>query len=189
VGVWFQGCSIHCPGCISHDTWEPGEPDEAVEVSSIVEWIAERGRVDGLTVSGGEPFDQPEALAALIDGFRAVSDPTVADVLVYSGYSASRLQRVHPDVWARPDAIVTGRFIAGRPGDATKGSDNQRVHVLTDLGRGRYAGEARARSGIQVATAGGSLWMIGIPAQGDMDDMLRRLRERGVELGDVSWRC
>ncbi len=61
LAVWFQGCSIRCPGCVSMDTWAPGRRRDGRAV-------LEPGRppsrnADGLTVTGGEPFDQPEALA------------------------------------------------------------------------------------------------------------------------------
>ena len=67
--MWFQGCSIRCRGCVSRDTWE-FRGDAWVEVDRLVAWIhsLDRDRLDGVTVSGGEPFDQPDALAALLDG-------------------------------------------------------------------------------------------------------------------------
>jgi anaerobic ribonucleoside-triphosphate reductase activating protein len=189
VGVWFQGCAIGCRGCISQDTWNPGNPDDAVPVENVLGWIQERGPVDGLTVSGGEPFDQSEALAALVEGFRALPTAAGADVLIYSGYTATALQRRHGDTWRIGDATITGPYLAARPGDALRGSGNQEIHLHTDLGQARYGSSPPAEGKVQVAATGGQLWMIGIPAPGDMAGLEERLSTRGVKLSDVSWRC
>lgn len=191
AGVWTQGCSIGCLGCISRDTWEPAVADQLVDIAELLDWIASCGPVDGLTVSGGEPFEQPEALTALLTGFRDATDNATTDVLLYSGFSAARVQREFPDICGLVDAVMTGPFVRGLPGDSTKGSGNQQLLTMTDLGRQRYRyeGDEAGQSGIQVAASGGSLWMIGIPVDGDMDQMQKRLAVRGVELSDVSWRC
>ncbi len=189
VGVWTQGCSIGCVGCISRDTWESAQADQLVDVEQLLEWITNCGPVDGLTVSGGEPFEQPEALTTLLTGFRDVTDNATTDVLLYSGFSAARVQREFPDICGLVDAVMTGPFVRGLPGDHTKGSANQQLLVVTALGRERYEGNADRRSGMQVAATGGSLWMIGIPVDGDMDKLQKRLAARGVELTDLSWRC
>ena len=59
VGVWLQGCSIRCAGCISPDTWDSHVNLTSTEqlARALAVWSPE---ADGLTVSGGEPFDQPE---------------------------------------------------------------------------------------------------------------------------------
>ena len=81
LGIWFQGCSIRCPGCISADTWGPGK--RRVGIAQLLEqltpWLAE---AEGITLSGGEPFDQFPALLALLQGLRQLAllrgaDPTI----------------------------------------------------------------------------------------------------------------
>ncbi len=103
VGVWFQGCSIRCPGCISVDTWDPalGQTAIADVARQLGDWA---GTADGLTVSGGEPFDQPAALEILLRVWRSLS-PTA--VLLFTGYD---LGAVGPWLEGHPgllDAIVT----------------------------------------------------------------------------------
>lgn len=187
VGVWFQGCSIHCPGCVSQDTWGLAEEEQLVDVADVLDVIAGAGPLDGLTVSGGEPFDQPGALAELLGGFRELGW-SEADVLIYSGYTTKMLRRRHADVLRLADAVITGPYRASHPGDARMGSGNQQTLLLTGLGRTRYS-QPPARPGFQAVAAGGSLWMIGIPESGDMETINQRLEQRGVVLHDVSWRC
>lgn len=189
IGIWFQGCTLQCRGCVSQDTWEVSNIADRVLVDEVLQWMIDRGPVDGLTISGGEPFQQPDALAQIISGFRIISDPARCDVVVYSGYSFSYLRRAFPEIAAAPDALITGRYMESSPGDGLRGSGNQQVHCLTDLGRERYSGRGRDAGRMQIAVTGGSVWMIGIPRREDMSRLEEALRSRGVELGSVSWRC
>ena len=87
IGIWFQGCSIRCKGCISADTWgtEKGRVsiDEVIKV--ISNWL---DTAEGITLSGGEPFEQPEALELLLTQLRT---RTNIDILVYSGHSFEKI--------------------------------------------------------------------------------------------------
>ena len=70
AAIWLQGCSIHCPGCVSRDTWAPAA--SLTEVAAVADWIEDQADdgLTGITVSGGEPLDQPEQLAALLTDLR-----------------------------------------------------------------------------------------------------------------------
>jgi len=184
IGLWTQGCTIRCPGCISPDTWAPGPGvTEVVQaVAVLAAWAAD---AEGLTVSGGEPFDQPDALAELLRGWRALSDD---DVLVFSGYPFARLE---PWIAAYPgliDALVAGPFLKGEPQTlALRGSDNQTLHLLTAAGRMRFAAYARPAAETDrrldvMFDEDGSVWFAGIPARGDFDRLRRRLRRAGPAL-------
>src|SRR4051812_41543155 len=69
IGIWFQGCSIGCPGCISQDTWEADE-SSLVDLTVVLDWCRHQiqGCPEGVTISGGEPFEQAAALVTLLDG-------------------------------------------------------------------------------------------------------------------------
>ncbi|MFN8753673.1 MAG: 4Fe-4S cluster-binding domain-containing protein, partial [Betaproteobacteria bacterium] len=101
IGLWTQGCSIGCKGCISQDTWDQDE-SRRVPVDTLVAWCrsACNDQLDGITISGGEPFDQPEALRALLEALWAwraeLSEPF--DILCYSGHPLRRLERQHGDI-------------------------------------------------------------------------------------------
>ncbi len=82
---------------------------------------------DGVTVSGGEPFQQPEALAALV---RALRDAGVDSVLVFTGYTLDELDGASLE---GIDVLVAGRYDPTRAVDGVPllSSDNQRLHLLT----------------------------------------------------------
>ncbi len=196
AGIWVQGCSVGCSGCISRDTWVPQEHHQT-EVDDVLAWVSDRlDHLDGVTVSGGEPFDQPEALGHLLEGLHLLRRrlPQAVDFLCFSGYPLSRLRRVHPRLLDLLDVVVSGPYVRRRAALLPlRGSSNQRVTPLTPLGEQRYAGldaaDAGVRPRMQVASSGDTLWYIGIPAPGDMERLDAMLRERGVEQGVVSWQA
>lgn len=68
IGLWLQGCALSCPGYVSRDTWAFAE-DRSLPLPALLSWcqdVASLG-LDGVTISGGEPFAQPEALLALLE--------------------------------------------------------------------------------------------------------------------------
>jgi len=175
VGIWFQGCSIHCAGCMSRDTWDPAPPDD----------------VDGITISGGEPFDQPAALAGLTRWLRERFDPDRIDVLVYSGYAHADLVAQHPGIVAELDVLITEPFRAQAAGTQLRwrGSPNQRLVALSDLGRRRYAEhlDAPADTGLQIDVHDGAVRLIGVPRPGDLVRIEQGLARRGIALDECSW--
>jgi anaerobic ribonucleoside-triphosphate reductase activating protein len=195
AGIWFQGCSIRCPGCVSVDTWRVDQRN-SVEVDDVLSWLLALPpeAVDGVTISGGEPTEQPAALAELlrgIDTWRAARSGMlpVLDVLVFTGREPGWLETVDAEVLHGTDAVVAGPFEAGQAGTAPlRGSDNQRLVALTALGRERYA-EARLppRNAMQVAVVDGGIWMIGIPLPGDLAGVQAVASGRGVRWRGTSW--
>ncbi|HZD69855.1 MAG TPA: 4Fe-4S cluster-binding domain-containing protein [Actinomycetes bacterium] len=196
IGLWLQGCSIRCPGCVSQDTWAP-DLARAVEVEVVLTWCQRLlvAGVDGVTISGGEPFDQPAALHALLAGLRARigldSKGPEVDLLCYSGYGERVLRRRHGTILGLLDAAIVGPYRRGAgEGSAWWGSANQRLVPLSELGRRRYAEGAPsgARRAMQVAVDDEGVWMIGVPRPGDMERLESLMQRRGVGLSQVSWR-
>ena len=130
--VWFQGCSLGCPGCFNPDTHAP-ESGNPTTVDDLVERILAQGEaIEGVTLSGGEPLEQPRAALALV---RAVRARTALSIVVFSGYAIDEIQAmpVGPDVLGAIDVLIDGRYQAPqRVGRGLRGSDNQRIHLLTD---------------------------------------------------------
>src|SRR5204862_5952107 len=94
IALWVQGCTIHCRGCVSRDTWAR-DPDKTIDVGNPLAWcrrVAPEGP-DGITISGGAPFEQPLGVRALLEGLgRWRHDARLDfDMLCYSGYPLTRL--------------------------------------------------------------------------------------------------
>jgi len=85
--VQVSGCSLNCSGCAFIQTHRL-ENGKLISISSIVsEVLAHRERHDGVTILGGEPFDQPEAVAELVSRLRNHG----IHVTIYSGYTIEQL--------------------------------------------------------------------------------------------------
>ncbi len=192
VGVWTQGCSIGCSGCVSVDTWNPnGGTGVAVsELTAHIEDLAVDS--DGITISGGEPFDQPEALLALLGGLREFVDRShrKMDILCYSGRNIHYLKRRHRQHLGLLDAVIAGPYVEEKASEhAWFGSDNQRLISLSSLGRERYGiGHESPSRKMQIQVdPGGSVWMIGVPRRGDIPRIEAGLAKRGISLEETSW--
>jgi anaerobic ribonucleoside-triphosphate reductase activating protein len=184
LGIWFQGCSIRCPGCISADTWGPGHRRIALHqlIADLQPWLSE---ADGITISGGEPFDQFDALFQLLTELRRLSP---ADILVYSGYSLEQLQPQLHKANGLIDALISDPYQQQRSQSmALRGSDNQRLSVLTNLGHERLASYERPLLPTDKALDlmfddDGSIWMAGIPQRDDLLRLRDLLEDQGHQL-------
>jgi anaerobic ribonucleoside-triphosphate reductase activating protein len=139
AALWVQGCSIRCPGCFNPHSWSfgGGEPLEWPALADAVRASAADHGIEGLTLLGGEPFDQAAPLAALAEAVRADG----LSVMTFTGYVLEDLQAAGREDWDRllaaTDLLVDGPYLAQRPERRRPwvGSDNQRFWFLTD----RYA--------------------------------------------------
>ena len=197
IGLWVQGCTIGCHGCVSQDTW-PSDPSKTIAVRDLLAWckrVASAG-LDGITISGGEPFQQPEGLRALLEGLHAWRRAAKLDfdLLCYSGYPLKTLERKHAKLLALLDAVIPEPYVDHLPqGHVWRGSSNQPLVPLSERGRARYADHVDATSDatgkrMQAAIEGGRVWMIGIPGRGDMAQVEALCASRGLALSKVSWR-
>jgi len=139
ASVYFQGCAIRCPGCQSPHLWDASGGME-VHVTQVARTLIATGLP--ISILGGEPFDQPAALAQLVMVLKGAG----RHVIIYSGYTYEQLiERDDADgnnrmVLALADVLVDGPFIWQQddPFVQYRGSRNQRP---IDLVATRRAGE------------------------------------------------
>jgi anaerobic ribonucleoside-triphosphate reductase activating protein len=138
--IWVQGCTLGCPGCFNPQT-HPPDGGELVPVDGLFERIAALGdTIEGISVSGGEPLQQPRPLLALL---RRVRRETPLSVLVFTGYAWEEIQRIPAAgaLLACVDMLIAGRYddsqrlaLENVEERFLRSSANQTVHLLT----GRY---------------------------------------------------
>lgn len=128
--VWVQGCSIRCPGCVNPHLFEPGG-SQAVPAVLAAEVLT--AGVEGLTLLGGEPFDQADGCAELAERVRTAG----IGVITFTGYEHQVL-RSGLKPWKRlldaTDLLVDGPYRHQLP-EADRGlvgSRNQRFVHLTE---------------------------------------------------------
>jgi anaerobic ribonucleoside-triphosphate reductase activating protein len=102
------------------------------------------------------------------------------------------LQEAFAPILALLDALIPEPFHAHRPTRLIwRGSANQPLIPLSALGEERYAPYQHReveRRPFQIVVDAEQVWGIGIPGPGDLEDLEQHCAERGVHLGDASWR-
>ena len=181
VALWVRGCQIGCVGCMTKYLWPHGE---ARPIEPLVEQLGSLlQKCDGLTISGGEPFDQCDELCFLIDRLRADND---VHVFCYSGYRLPRLQEREESrrLLERLDMLMDGPYVDTRPTEKPwRGSDNQQLHLLSERAKAEKIEEADWRQLQLQPMNGGAVRLIGIPKRGDIGRLRTALAEKGLQLG------
>lgn len=126
--VQVAGCSIRCPGCYVPETHEAANGKTTAVAVIVAEILANRADHDGVTILGGEPFDQPAAIAELVARLKDLD----LHVVVYTGYTLETLlekkdKRIEK-VLKMIDLLIDGPFIRelGNRAGEYRGSTNQR---------------------------------------------------------------
>jgi anaerobic ribonucleoside-triphosphate reductase activating protein len=152
--MWVQGCSHRCTLRCLNPQYLSQKGGFLLPVDELVDHIAALARhysdLEGITVLGGEPFEQDSALAKLAEGVRALGLSTMA----YSGHPMEKLEG--SAALAKLDVLVDGPFLPefAEPTLVWRGSSNQQVRALSD----RYTPDelvaAMAEQGRSVSLSG-----------------------------------
>jgi len=163
-GVWVAGCNRNCPGCIAPEAHDMTKGDP-ISVAALA-WEIITSGADGITVSGGEPFLQAQALAQMLQIVRGKRD---IGVIVYTGYLREELSGVADAelLLEQTDLLIDGPYIQQLDdGKSLRGSSNQKVHALTPRYADQlhlYGAEGREQ---QVFHHGAAVHQVGIPTNG-----------------------
>ena len=117
--VFTQGCPHHCKGCQNPETWDPTGGMEVSPVEIAADFHKRR-LLDGITLSGGDPFCQQDECMRLLDLLPGVN------VWIYTGYEYEAI--CDTPLAKRADVLVVGRFVEDlRYEGKMYGSSNQRI--------------------------------------------------------------
>ena len=141
--VWFQGCHIRCKGCFAKELWES---EEHLLYTPYDLMSKVPSRAEGITVLGGEPFEQEEGLSLLLE----LAWDKGLSTIVFTGYTLEDMQTkgnktVH-SILSHIDVLIDGPYIESLKSFDVPliGSKNQRFHFLTnrysmnDFGNNKY---------------------------------------------------
>lgn len=134
VCLWTQGCKKRCKRCMAPEL-QPftGTETEEELLSKLLNKLAEKNDCKGITISGGEPFEQPQALLKLLKLLRN----NFEDVLVYTGFELLNIQNGLHGESARLclnyiDVLIDGEYIdeLNFMDCILRGSSNQGIHFF-----------------------------------------------------------
>ena len=126
--IFTQGCLHHCPGCHNPNTHDP-EGGSWADTEDILAAAAENPLLDGITLSGGDPFLQPVPCLALAEGAHKIG----LNVWTYTGYTWEALLEENDAeklaLLKETDVLVDGPFLLAERSLELRfcGSRNQRL--------------------------------------------------------------
>ena len=177
--IWVQGCNRRCSGCINPEGQPIDKNGYWIDEQEVLAEIKATSGLRGVTISGGEPFLQAEALGKIVDDLKGTTN---LDVMIYTGYTLSELKKEGGD-FARKlinntDILVDGEYIKEQNNNYIyRGSDNQKIHILTNRYKKfkDYFNNAKNRDVEFVCRDNGELFMIGIPQNDFREEFWREV--------------
>ena len=160
--IWTQGCPLRCPGCCNPHLL-PRIENQRISVDALLRDILSTPDIEGITLVGGEPFDQAEACAALAKGVRAAG----LSVMVFSGFSLAHIRR--QQAWSvflqHIDLLVDGPYLQSQHQTDRRwiGSRNQRMHALTPRYRALVDAEDMGQNTVEIRMSGDEIHINGFP--------------------------
>lgn len=131
--IWVQGCSIRCLNCCN-PTMFSNEIKNLMSIDVIIEKIKSVQKfIDGVTIIGGEPFDQPQPISNLVQRIYNLE----LSVIIFTGYILEKLYEKNDkyinNILNFTDILIDSPFIEKLKSSKRKwvGSDNQRIHFLS----------------------------------------------------------
>ncbi|WP_309068332.1 4Fe-4S single cluster domain-containing protein [Microbacterium sp.] len=159
AALWLQGCDVRCPGCFNPHLWahRGARLDDVAEVAASFAAEAVSAGSEGLTLLGGEPFDQAAAAAPVAEAFRAAG----LTVMTFTGYTHAQLTGWAPAradiarLLEATDLLADGPYLRDQPDPDRPwiGSRNQGLRALTPAYRDavqRIARGAGARDRVEI---------------------------------------
>ncbi len=143
IGIWVCGCKRGCKNCANPELWPLDEKRNIpmTNLKLILKKLIDENQVDGVTISGGEPFLQVSELSQLVDFLKDYTD----DILIFTGYlkktllKRKKLADENRFILDNIAVLVEGAYIDElNNGHPLKGSDNQRLIFRDDLVRQKY---------------------------------------------------
>jgi len=135
---WVQGCPHACKSCFNPDTWGFKKNHQVSTVDLAIEIL--RSNSDGLTISGGEPMSQPDALLELLKLLHDSEKNLLGlpkGIICFTGFLIEELVGAAAECLEYIDLLIDGRYVEQlRYTSGLAGSSNQRFHFSSLPGRG-----------------------------------------------------
>lgn len=126
MAVYFSGCDHGCIGCHNSKSWDylAGDVLDEQLLNEIINEYKKNPLLDGITLTGGDPFFKSEALVVLL---KTLKKELNVNIWVYTGYEFEQL--LDHEALDNIDVLVDGKFVQAlyRPELVFKGSLNQRI--------------------------------------------------------------
>lgn len=176
--IWVNGCKRNCVGCVSPRLKE-FVPDNDQDIIALLNQF-DLSSIDGVTISGGEPFEQVHDLWLLVEHIRKLG---IDDILIYTGYTISELLNKNDSeiykILSNIAVLIDGPYIHELNNDENNllGSSNQKVIYLNAQYIPIYENYCKKQRSIQEITAGNILIGVGIPTKEYVTNFYKNIPE------------
>ncbi len=130
--LWVAGCPFRCNHCMTPDA-QPLDSGYEIDELELSRTINVTQDIEGITISGGEPFLQPKAISKMLENI--TND---LGVIVYTGFTMDKLLAKNckdtTELLNKIDILIDGLYI-DELNDGTqslRGSSNQNIYQLTN---------------------------------------------------------
>ncbi len=180
IGIWVQGCNLGCKGCLNQAIWGM-TGGKSISLLDVFNWIFSlQNDFDGITISGGEPFQQYEQLITFL---HLVKTKTKLNIYCFSGYYLKELIELFPDKLFLKyiDTLVDGRYIEEQHENSNlKGSTNQTIYkIVNGVPIVENKTEVLNKWSVKVRHDN-QIYMAGIPKKGELRDLCSELLKKGI---------
>ena len=129
--IWVQGCTFNCKGCTS-PYGQAIKENILVGVNSLAQSIINNKSIEGVTISGGEPFLQASKLQNLLKIIK--EQRPELNTIVFTGFDLEDLDWNEAKEFLQfIDVLIDGKYIEDlNDNKGLRGSSNQRIHFLTN---------------------------------------------------------
>ena len=189
LGLWLQGCDIQCAGCVSKDTWQRGLGQylKVTDLAELVIQTVNTEQLDGISITGGEPTLQGNALVELLRLVKIDCSPSF-DVAIFTGLAERDLIESWPSLTREADVFICGPYVKELSNAGSLlASKNQTFYFPNGCTEEYRQSFEEVNNQLQTSVANGDITFAGIPRPGDMQIIEQMLIDRGVVLGETSW--
>ena len=159
---WVQGCPFACKNCIAPE-WIEMKVQKWLTITDLAENICAKTDIEGITISGGEPFLQAGKIALLLQKVKE-RKPTLNNI-IFTGFDKEEL------IWdgakellAVADVVITGKYIESlNDNQGLRGSSNQIFHFLSDAFQGKEDYFYHKERNVEYHISNQQVLMVGVP--------------------------
>ena len=184
IGIWTVGCQQRCYRCSNPELWD-ADPIKDIDLTTIQNTLLRvkaENRIDGITISGGEPFLYPEELCRLVLFLkRDISE----DILIYTGYTIDELYWSEDPYTIKAleniAVLIDGPYVDNLNDDTgLRGSSNQQILFIDSRYERKYRNTMLHKRFVQNVHYNGGLVSFGIPLKNYKENLSTQLRQRGI---------
>lgn len=180
IGIWVQGCTLRCKGCVNKTLWSRTK-GKSIPVLDLFNWIFSLHHdYNGITISGGEPFQQYEQLISFL---HMIKMKTSLSVNTFTGYYLNELNELFPDrLFVKYiDDLIDGRYIESQHENKNiKGSSNQTLYkFINGIPFKQEENNFTNKWSIKISDDN-QIYMAGIPKKDELQQLSDRLATFGI---------